>query len=102
MPKSKFAIRLLSAAEQDFNDIIEYILLENPSAAITISDTIEKNLNLLANNPQLGRVPNDEELLRMGYRYLIVLDYLVFYKIEAHTIFVYRIIHGARNYKSLL
>jgi plasmid stabilization system protein ParE len=102
MPKSKFSIRLLSAAEQDFNDIVEYVLLENPSAAITISDAIAKNLNLLANNPQLGRVPNDEELLRMGYRYLVVFDYLIFYKNEAHTIFVYRIIHGTRDYKSLL
>ena len=33
---------------------------------------------------------------------LIVLDYLIFYKIEGTTIFVYRILHGARNYKSLL
>ena len=45
---------------------------------------------------------NDDELLRLGYRYLIALDYLIFYKIEGNTIFVYRILHGARNYKSLL
>lgn len=101
MRKSKYSVRLLSIAEQDFNELVEYILLENPSAALSVSEKIEKNLKLLESNPHLGRIPNDEELARMGYRYLIVLDYLIFYKIEAQTILVYRIIHGARNYKSL-
>jgi len=100
--KIKYTTRLLSTAEQDFNEIIDYILLDNVSAAISIADKIESNLQLLERNPQLGRIPNDEELLRLGYRYLIVLEYLVFYKIEDTTIIVYRILHGARNYKSLL
>ncbi|MFA5835213.1 MAG: type II toxin-antitoxin system RelE/ParE family toxin [Bacteroidota bacterium] len=102
MAKIKYTTRLLSTAEQDFNEIIDYILGENVSAAISIADKIESNLQLLERNPQLGRIPNDEELLRLGYRYLIVLEYLVFYKIEDTTIIVYRILHGARNYKSLL
>ena len=102
MAKIKYTTRLLSTAEQDFNEIIDYILLENTTVAISIADKIESNLQLLERNPQLGRIPNDEELLRLGYRYLIVLDYLIFYKIEDTIIIVYRILHGARNYKSLL
>ena len=102
MPKPKYRVRLLTAAEQDFKEIIDYILADNATAALSIADKIETNLNLLENNPQMGRIPNDDELLRLGYRYLIVLDYLIFYKIEGNTIFVYRILHGARNYKSLL
>jgi plasmid stabilization system protein ParE len=102
VPRIKHTVRLLSTAEQDFNEIIDYILLENTSAAISIADKIESNLQFLENNPQLGRIPDDEELLRLGYRYLIVLDYLIFYKIEDTIIIVYRILHGARNYKSLL
>ncbi len=102
MPKIKCTVRLLSTAEQDFNEIIDYILIENSSAAISIADKIESNLQFLENNPQRGRIPYDQELLRLGYRYLIALDYLIFYKIEETTIIVYRIIHGARNYKSLL
>ncbi|MCK9410479.1 MAG: type II toxin-antitoxin system RelE/ParE family toxin [Bacteroidetes bacterium] len=102
MAKSKYTVRLLSTAERDFNEIIDYVLLENTSAAISIADKIESNLQFLENNHQLGRIPNDEELLLLGYRYLIVLDYLIFYKIEDTVIIVYRILHGARNYKSLL
>jgi toxin ParE1/3/4 len=99
--KSKYTIRFLSIAEQDFNEIVEYILTENPFTAITVSEKIEKNLKLLESNPHLGRIPNDEELQRMGYRYIIILDYLIFYKIEQQTILVHRIVHGARNYKPL-
>ncbi len=102
MPKSNYTVRLLSTAEQDFNEIIDYILLDNATAALSIADKIESNLQLLGNNPHLGRIPNDKELLRLGYRYLIVLDYLIFYKIEETTIIIYRILHGARDYKSLL
>jgi len=100
--KTTYTVRLLSSAEKDFHEIIEYLLSENTSAAESISDTIESNLRLLENNPQLGRIPNDDELFRLGYRYLIVLDYLIFYKVEETTIIVYRILHWAHNCKSLL
>ena len=102
MPKAKLTVRLLVTAEEDLNEIIDYILTDNPSAALSIAEKIETQLQYLKNNPQIGRVPNDEELLRLGYRYLIILDYLIFYKIEEKIIIVYRILQGARNYKSLL
>ena len=38
----------------------------------------------------------------MGYRFLVVQNYLIFYTVENHTIWVHRIIHGARDYLSLL
>ncbi len=41
-------------------------------------------------------------LARMGYRHLIVENYLIFYEIENRTIFVHRILDGARDYLSLL
>jgi toxin ParE1/3/4 len=63
---------------------------------------IEENLKLLAMNPYLGRVPNDPSLVDLGYRYLVVENYLIFYVREEGTIFVHRIIHGARDYRGLL
>ena len=38
----------------------------------------------------------------MGYRLLIVENYLIFYEIENRTILVHRILDGARDYLSLL
>ena len=102
MPKDKFQIRFLSIAEEDLTEIVSYIAEDNPTAAIGLADKIEKNLDLLSENSQLGRIPRDEEIRNLGYRYIIVENYLIFYIIEERTIFVHRIIHGARNYKILL
>jgi plasmid stabilization system protein ParE len=102
MPTNKYQIRLLNIAEEDFIEIISFIAADNPTAADAIASDIEKNLELLSINPNLGRIPREEELRNLGYRYLIVKNYLIFYTIEERTIFIHRILHGARNYKTLL
>jgi toxin ParE1/3/4 len=102
MPGFKYQVRFLSIAEEDFSEIVSLIAADNPSAANKIADTIEKNLNLLSENPKLGRIPRDEEIKNLGYRYLVVQNYLIFYTVEEKIIFVHRILHGARNYKALL
>ena len=102
MPTDKHQIRLLSIAEEDFTEIISYISADNPNAADSFAIKIEKDLGLLSENPNLGRIPRDEEIRNLGYRYLIVQNYLIFYTIEGKTIIIHRILHGARNYKTLL
>lgn len=102
MPTDKYQVRLLGIAEEDFTEIISFIAADNPNAANLIANKIEKNLELLSENPNLGRIPREEEIKNLGYRYLIVQNYLIFYTIEERTIFIHRILHGARNYKTLL
>ena len=102
MSKSNFSIRLLSIAEEDFTEIISFIAADNSKAAENLADKIEKNFELLADNPLLGKSPSDSDLKLLGYRYLIIENYLIFYTIEKKTILIHRMLHGARNYKSLL
>jgi len=102
MSKNNFSVRLLSIAEEDFTEIISFIASDNTKAAANLADKIEKNLELLASNPLLGKSPSDPDLKMLGYRYLIIENYLIFYTIEKRTILIHRMLHGARNYKSLL
>jgi plasmid stabilization system protein ParE len=102
MPKNNYQVRLLTVAEEDLTETITYIAMENPSAANKIADKIEKNLSLLSKNPHLGRIPRDEEIKNLGYRYLIVQNYIVFYTIEENTIWIHRILHNSRDYKTFL
>ena len=102
MSKTKYQIRLLKIAEEDFTEIVSYIAADNPSEANTLANKIEKNLELLSDNPRLGRIPRDEEIRNLGYRYIIIQNYIVFYTIDERTILIHRILHSARNYKSLL
>jgi plasmid stabilization system protein ParE len=102
MPTDKYQIRLLRIAEEDLTEIISFIAAENPIAANSIADKIEKNIELLSENPMIGRIPRDEDIKNLRYRYIIVQNYIVFYTFEERTIFIHRILHGARNYKTLL
>ena len=102
MPASKYKIRLLKIAEEDFTEIIEFIAADNPTAADKVATKIESNLLLLYENPLLGRIPRDKEIRSLGYRFLIAQSYVIFYTIENKTIYIHRILHGARNYKSIL
>lgn len=101
MNQPKYTIRLLRIAEEDLAEIMTYIAAENISAAEALIDRIEKSLQSLQKHPYLGRIPDDVELLILGYRYLIVDNYLIFYIVDDRTVIVHRIIHGARDYQSL-
>jgi plasmid stabilization system protein ParE len=83
-------------------DIYEYIAVDNPSAAERLLNRIEKDLGTLAKQPLLGRIPRDPDIARLGYRYLIIGEYLAFYRIEPPVVLVYRILHGARDYSEIL
>jgi toxin ParE1/3/4 len=102
MSAVKYQVRLLNIAEEDFTEIISFIAADNQTAADVLANKIEKNLLLLSENPRLGRIPRDEEIKNLGYRYIIIQNYIIFYTIEERIILVHRILHGARNYKSLL
>ena len=101
MSRPKYDVRLLRIAENDLADIVAYVAAERPSAASGQMAKIEKSLGLLKNNPYLGKLPNDAHLIELGYRCLIIEDYLAFYTVEGRRVFVHRIIHGARDYLSL-
>ncbi len=101
MTKPEYNVKLVRIAEDDLNEIVMYIASERPSAAEEVANKIEKNLGLLSKRPLLGRIPKEEELARVGYRYLVVENYLIFYKLEGKMVYVHRILRGARDYLSL-
>ena len=97
----EYTVRLLPAAEEDLTEIIIYIAADRPSAAEKLADSMGKKFRLPARNPHLGHVPKEEELIRQGYRYFSIGKYLVFYTIEERTVYIHRLLHGARDYLKL-
>ena len=97
-----FKIRYLTSAQRDLDDIVDYILRDKPSAAVSLLKKFDRTISRLADNPEIGVVPKDERLDKLGYRMLIVEKYLVFYIVKANTVQIRRIIHGARKYGFLL
>jgi plasmid stabilization system protein ParE len=97
-----FPIRYLSTAQRDLVEILEYIKRDRPGAASGLMDKFDKSIGNLAANPELGIIPKDERLKRLGYWVLVVDKYLVFYVLKPKTVQIRRVIHGARRYSYLL
>lgn len=95
-------IRYLSTAERDLEDIFKYIRKDKPDAASSFLEELDRTILHLSHNPELGVVPRDERLRKLGYRVLIIRKYLVFYVVKKDDIQIRRILHGARRYTFLL
>ena len=95
-------INYLSTAERDLIEIFKYIMQDNPTAAASLLEEIDRSISHLSDNPELCVVPNDDRLKRLGYRILIIRKYLVFYVLKEESVQIRRVLHGARKYACLL
>jgi len=99
---NKYSVRFLSVAEHDLQELITYIATENVTAALVLLEKIHKECLKLGVHPYLGKVPHEEKLIKLGYRVLVVENYLIFYKVKGKTVLIHRVIHGARDLINLL
>ena len=97
----KYKVELLPAAWDDLQEIYDYVFLENPQAAEDIIARIIRSLRQLEEFPNSGTYPPNMEFKKYGFRMVICSPYISFYRFINDTIFVYHIVHGARNYGSL-
>ena len=95
-------VRVLRRAEQDLREAREYIAIDRPDSASRVIDCILDAIERLGRFPHGGPVPRDGRLKRLGYRYLSVDDYLVFYKVIPRWVRIYRVLHAKRAYWRIL
>ncbi len=86
--------QLSPAAEQDLDDIANYIAQDRPSAVAGVLDTLEAGCRLVATHPAIGR-QRDE--IGRGVMSFPVGDYLLFYATEDATVGIARILHSRRD-----
>ncbi|HMK44059.1 MAG TPA: type II toxin-antitoxin system RelE/ParE family toxin [Dissulfurispiraceae bacterium] len=99
----KHSIRILSVAEKDISDLIDYIAVDSTSAALNLAEKLEMHILRLEDFPYSGIVPRDKNLARKGYRVLKVESHLVFYCVMDNNIVeVRRVLSGKMDYTFLL
>jgi len=98
----KFEVRFLQEALDDLEEIVSYIALDNPAAAMRMHDKIIQDAENLSASPEMGHRPSYAKIREAGYRMLITKPYISFYKKIGNNVFIYRVIHGARNWKRIL
>ena len=92
-------------AHGDVDEIAGYIAreLENPQAASSFLDDVEKSYRSLMENPRLFALCQDSSLQRKGYRKIVIKNDLVLYRIDENkkSVYVVRVVYGPRNYPDL-
>jgi toxin ParE1/3/4 len=89
---------LAPAARADLKAIWKYIARDNQSAANRLRQRFEDAFLLLGRNPMLGQACDD---LRAGLRFFCVESYVVFYEISSRGAQIVRVLHGARDARSM-
>lgn len=89
-------VRWMAAAKQDRADIVDYIAVESPRAAIKMEQLFSETAAKLGNFPMLGRIgkiPGTRELIpHESYRLVYEVD-------EAtETVWVLALVHTARQW----
>lgn len=100
--EKKYNIEYLPIAEQDIIDIVQYIMIDNPDAALSMANRFDSAISALELFPLSGVVPKDIRLKSLNYRMLIVDNYIVFYVFNNKFVEIRRILHGKRRYNFLL
>ena len=91
--------RISKRADADFDEIWTHVAQDSTEAADRLEDEIHRAVCLLGRMPGLGHRRPDVTDDR--YRFWSVVKYVVAYRVEAKTIVVVRVVHGARDFRAI-
>ncbi len=98
----QFSVELLKPALEELSEIADFHMREvGPVSAQKITDKLIDGIERLTDHPFSCPFVADDELKKQGYRSLIIGKYICIYKVIEDTIFIYHIVHGAREYTKL-
>ena len=95
---------ILAEAQQEYRDIVGYLvsMLRSEQAARNFMEEFDKQVSLVAENPELYGLSRAPELAERGYRCAPMHHYIALYKAADGQIVVCRIVHKSRDYARLL
>ena len=101
-----YHIDITQPAENDIKEAVQYIAeqLLNPSAAGKLLDAAERAIFSLHDMPHRYALLKEDDLARLGLRFMPVKNYLVFYVIreEKKTVVIQRFLYCKRDWATIL
>lgn len=87
-------------AREDLDEIADYIARDSPKAARRVMEELKAAMVRLAQMPGIGHLR--EDLSDEPLRFWPVFSYLIIYRAERKPLQVVRVLHGARDVRSIL
>lgn len=85
---------LLEFAKKDLKEIRQYIEKDNPTVAKSVAKRIKESLQLLSEQPYIGHIGDDEEVLEWS---IPKLPYTLPYIIVNNELQILRVFHESQN-----
>lgn len=91
-------------AQNNLDGIWDYIFSElcNPGAAENTVNGIMNVVDNLEDFPEIGAPLSSVMDIESDYRFLVSGNYMVFYRIEGHSVYIDRVLYGRRDYLRVL
>lgn len=94
-------LRILPKAQRDLLEVQAWLERERPQHGAQQLDIVIAGLAQLERFPKSGPVCRDERLAIVGFRTLVVGEFIVFYKLQRRAVFVYRVLHHRVSWDAL-
>lgn len=85
---------LTPSAKEDLKEIRQFISNESPQGAKTVAEKIKKSLLLLAEQPHIGHITDDDDVLEW---HIPGLPYTLPYRIVNNQIQILRVFHESQD-----
>ncbi|OGQ17595.1 MAG: hypothetical protein A3C54_05575 [Deltaproteobacteria bacterium RIFCSPHIGHO2_02_FULL_60_17] len=93
---AKFRVRITRTAEQDIEEAWTFIAQDSPEEAEKFIRRLEEQIETLERFPERCPLIPENEILGTRYRHLLYGSYRGVFRIAGKTVYVLRVIHGAR------
>lgn len=95
---------ILAQAQQEYRDIVGYMVgvLKSPQVARGFMEEFDRQVDLVAGNPELFALSRMPELAARGYRAAPVKNYLMLYKVRDDSVVIAHIFHQLQDYARLV
>ncbi len=101
MSLQKYKLLIYPRAEKDLLEIKDYFEKKLKISVNQLFGKFNSSLNYLETNPFIHPLLKDPSLNQLGYRMILVDNYLIFYVVENSDVQIHRILFGKRNYSHL-
>ena len=93
---AKYRVRITRAAESDIEEAWSFIAQDSPIDAEKFIGRLEEQIETLETFPNRCPFIPENEILGTRYRHLVYGNYRTVFRVIGKTVYVIRVVHGAR------